>query len=92
MSEPLKPEQSDPRPAETVAAGSAPTPAPSGLVARIIGACGRRPGLVVGLTFALALLGVAAGYSTPLDALPDLTDTQVIVATEWMSGWAAAPP
>jgi Cu(I)/Ag(I) efflux system membrane protein CusA/SilA len=55
-----------------------------GPVAKVIGACGRRPGLVIGLTLALCLLGVASALKTPLDALPDLTDTQVIVATEWM--------
>jgi Cu(I)/Ag(I) efflux system membrane protein CusA/SilA len=55
-----------------------------GAVARLIGACGRRPGLVVGVTLALTLVGAAAAVSTPLDALPDLTDTQVIIATEWM--------
>ena len=55
-----------------------------GPVALVIGACGRRPGLVVGITLALAVVGAASAVSTPLDALPDLTDTQVIVATEWM--------
>ncbi len=64
---------------------SEPTAAqPTGFIARIIGACGRRPGLVIGMTCALAVVGVASAFSTPLDALPDLTDTQVIVATEWM--------
>ena len=55
-----------------------------GPIALIIGACGRRPGLVIGITLALAVLGGASALSTPLDALPDLTDTQVIIATEWM--------
>ena len=55
-----------------------------GPIAHIIGACGRRPGLVVGITVALAVVGAFSAVSTPLDALPDLTDTQVIIATEWM--------
>ncbi|MBI2897918.1 MAG: efflux RND transporter permease subunit [Deltaproteobacteria bacterium] len=50
----------------------------------VIVACGRRPGLVLGVVGALAVAGGAAALSTPLDALPDLTDTQVIVGTEWM--------
>ena len=59
-------------------------PSRPGFIARIIDASGRRPGLVVGLVAALALAGGVAATQTPLDALPDLTDTQVIVATEWM--------
>jgi Cu(I)/Ag(I) efflux system membrane protein CusA/SilA len=55
-----------------------------GPIALIIGACGRRPGLVIGITLALAVVGGVSAVSTPLDALPDLTDTQVIIATEWM--------
>ena len=61
-----------------------PRAADSGMVARIIGFSGRRPGLVLAAVLVLSLLGGAAAWSTPLDALPDLTDTQVIVATEWM--------
>jgi Cu(I)/Ag(I) efflux system membrane protein CusA/SilA len=60
-------------------------PKPSkGLVARVITASGNRPGLVVSLVLVLSALGGIAAWATPLDALPDLTDTQVIVATEWM--------
>ncbi|HKP64187.1 MAG TPA: CusA/CzcA family heavy metal efflux RND transporter [Polyangiales bacterium] len=61
-----------------------PQARPHGMIARLIYACGSRPGLVVGLTAALAVLGGVSAFSTPLDALPDLTDTQVIIATEWM--------
>jgi Cu(I)/Ag(I) efflux system membrane protein CusA/SilA len=59
-------------------------PASPGLVSRIIGFSGRRPGLVLSAVLALSMMGGVAAWSTPLDALPDLTDTQVIVATEWM--------
>jgi len=54
------------------------------LVARIIDAAARRRGLVFVVTIALAIWGVASARRAELDALPDLSDTQVIVATEWM--------
>jgi Cu(I)/Ag(I) efflux system membrane protein CusA/SilA len=62
----------------------APGPARPGLVARIIDASARRRGLVFGATIALAIWGVVSARRAQLDALPDLSDTQVIVATEWM--------
>ncbi len=54
-----------------------------GLIARIIAACARRP--LVTLVFVL-MAGVWGYYSirhAPLDAIPDLSDTQVIILTEW---------
>ncbi len=39
--------------------------------------------LVFVLTFALFLFGCYSIYNIPLDALPDLSDCQVIVFTEW---------
>src|SRR3990172_1863792 len=54
------------------------------MIARLIELCARRSLFVflgVGL---LVAWGVYALRSTPLDALPDLSDTQVIVFTEWM--------
>jgi Cu(I)/Ag(I) efflux system membrane protein CusA/SilA len=55
-----------------------------GLVARIIDFSGRHRVIVVLLALAMTLFGVWSARKTPLDALPDLSDTQVIVATEWM--------
>src|ERR1700731_2679003 len=53
------------------------------LIARVIAISGRNPFLVIVLT----ILGIAAGiyalYQTPLDAIPDLSDVQVIVYTDW---------
>ena len=64
---------------------------PSAEPARSIGAigtitdfCGRNRLIVYLFAAVLALLGLWAARRTPLDALPDLSDTQVIVATEWM--------
>lgn len=54
------------------------------MIARLIDFCGRN-GLIVGVIVVLALAWSAwAIVRTPLDALPDLSDTQVIVFTEWM--------
>jgi Cu(I)/Ag(I) efflux system membrane protein CusA/SilA len=55
-----------------------------GIVERIIDGSARNKFLVlVGVTLAL-LWGAYAIKRTPLDALPDLSDTQVIIFTEWM--------
>jgi copper/silver efflux system protein len=55
-----------------------------GLVERIIEASARNR-FVVLIAVALGLAwGVYAIQKTPLDALPDLSDTQVIIFTEWM--------
>jgi Cu(I)/Ag(I) efflux system membrane protein CusA/SilA len=43
----------------------------------------RRPALVLGATLALTLAGFWALLRTPVDAIPDLSDVQVIVMTEW---------
>lgn len=55
-----------------------------GLIARIIDVAARRRGLVFVATLALAIWGAVSARRSELDALPDLSDTQVIVATEWM--------
>src|ERR1700737_5006078 len=53
------------------------------LTARVIAISARNPFLVIVLT----ILGIAAGiyalYQTPLDAIPDESDVQVIVYTNW---------
>jgi copper/silver efflux system protein len=54
-----------------------------GLVARLIELCARQRGLTILLVLGAALLGVRALRETPLDALPDLSDVQVIVFAEW---------
>jgi Cu(I)/Ag(I) efflux system membrane protein CusA/SilA len=56
----------------------------TGAIARIIDFCGRRHLLVILLALFLAGLGAWSATRTPLDALPDLSDTQVIIASEWM--------
>jgi copper/silver efflux system protein len=67
----------------TAAPMPASAPPPPTLIGRLIGASARNPFLVC----VLALLAVAGGYwallRTPLDALPDLSDTQVIISTDW---------
>jgi Cu(I)/Ag(I) efflux system membrane protein CusA/SilA len=64
--------------------GTAVTEKKLGVIARIIDFCARKRMFVFGLTLVLAIWGVVSARRSQLDALPDLSDTQVIVATEWM--------
>ena len=43
----------------------------------------RNRALVIGASMALAILGAWAARETPVDAIPDLSENQVIVFTEW---------
>ncbi|NCZ52604.1 MAG: efflux RND transporter permease subunit, partial [Verrucomicrobia bacterium] len=52
-------------------------------VSQIIRASGRNPALVVLLTILAGAAGWVALRQVPLDALPDLSDTQVVVTTDW---------
>ena len=54
-----------------------------GPIAWIIGACARHPGLTLLLVAMSFAWGVHAVRQVPLDAIPDLSDVQVIVYTEW---------
>src|SRR5256885_3752618 len=54
------------------------------MIERLIAACARhRIFTVVGVLIAVGF-GILAFQRTPLDAVPDLSDTQVIISTEWM--------
>ena len=55
-----------------------------GLVGALVAGSARNPLLTVLLVLALTAWAVVALRSTKLDAIPDLSDTQVIVFTEWM--------
>src|SRR5579863_4931686 len=67
----------------TMAEPLAPANRPETIIERIIGASARNPFLVV----VFVILGIAGGiyalYQTPLDAIPDLSDVQVIVYADW---------
>jgi Cu(I)/Ag(I) efflux system membrane protein CusA/SilA len=53
------------------------------MIAKIIRASVAARGLVVAAALILTLLGIAAVRTTPVDALPDLSDVQVIVRTTY---------
>src|ERR1700732_3119108 len=61
----------------------APAKRPETIIERIIDASARDPFLVI----VFVILGIAGGiyalYQTPLDAIPDLSDVQVIVYADW---------
>jgi len=52
------------------------------MIDRLIALCARNTVLVLLATLMIAGIGVWSAATTPLDALPDLSDTQVIVYTE----------
>src|ERR1700746_3746485 len=56
---------------------------PETLIERIIGASARNPFLVVVFVIIAIAGGIYALYQTPLDAIPDLSDVQVIVYADW---------
>jgi Cu(I)/Ag(I) efflux system membrane protein CusA/SilA len=53
------------------------------MIARLIEGSARNPILVVLCVVLLAAWGLWAGFQVPLDAIPDLSDVQVIIYTEW---------
>ena len=54
------------------------------MVERIIELSVRHKWIVFGAVLVLALFAADSARKTPLDALPDLSDPQVIIYTEWM--------
>jgi copper/silver efflux system protein len=58
-------------------------PAPTTLVERAIDASARNPFLICVLTTLAVAGSLWALRHTPLDAIPDLSDTQVIISTDW---------
>lgn len=55
-----------------------------GFIERIIAASGRNPWMTILVVLALSAWGWYGMTRGPLDAIPDLSDVQVIVFTEWM--------
>ncbi len=53
------------------------------MVARLIDFCARNRFLVLAATFLIVLGGISALRRIPLDALPDISDVQVIIHTAW---------
>ncbi len=54
------------------------------MIERVIEYCIRNRFLVLLLAAVLAVLGIYAVLQTPVDAIPDLSENQVIVFTDWM--------
>jgi Cu(I)/Ag(I) efflux system membrane protein CusA/SilA len=65
-------------------AGDAAALPEHGLIARLIAASAARPFLTILLVAAATAWGWVSLQRAPLDAIPDLSDVQVIVFTEWM--------
>lgn len=60
------------------------TSPPPGIIARIIALCAHHRWFTLLAACVLALWGSWSARQAPLDAIPDLSDVQVIVFTEWM--------
>ena len=54
------------------------------MIEKIIAYSIRNPALVVAAAMLLAGWGVYSIYHTPIDAIPDLSENQVIVFADWM--------
>src|SRR5215813_8226178 len=54
------------------------------MIARLIALCARQRLFTVVAVLIVVGFGVASLFRTALDAVPDLSDTQVIISTEWM--------
>src|SRR3974390_1572234 len=54
------------------------------MIERIIESCIRNRFVVLLVAAGLAIWGVSAVLNTPVDAIPDLSENQVIVFTDWM--------
>ena len=61
-----------------------PTTVGPGFIARVIAASARNPFLTILCVAAASVWGWFCLQRAPLDAIPDLSDVQVIVFTEWM--------
>ena len=55
----------------------------TGFISRVIAACARNPFLTILTVAAAGLWGYYSLRNVPLDAIPDLSDVQVIILTEW---------
>ena len=73
---------SDFLPQSTPPQSTPPPPAP-GPIARIIAASAGEPLLTCLAVLAALVFGIASLRTTPLDAIADLSDVQVIVSSEW---------
>ncbi len=60
-----------------------PVPQSMPMIDAIITFSIRHRALVIGASLVLAALGAWAAWETPVDAIPDLSENQVIVFTEW---------
>lgn len=58
-------------------------PQNEGWVEKIISYCAGKPGITILLVLVVAGLGYRSLMNAPLDAIPDLSDVQVIVYTDW---------
>ncbi len=54
------------------------------MIVKIIRWCGKSPKITLALGLALAIWGGYCLKNSRIDAIPDISETQVIIFTEWM--------
>jgi Cu(I)/Ag(I) efflux system membrane protein CusA/SilA len=54
------------------------------VIARLVAWCTRHPRTVLGLALGVGLAGVFARRALPRDAIPDLSDPQIVLVADWM--------
>ncbi len=64
--------------------GTDAKPTQLGIIERVIDLSARKRLFVFVVAMGLTVWGLWCARRSPMDALPDLSDTQVVVATEWM--------
>src|SRR5262249_1172743 len=64
--------------------GAAARTGGSAMIRRIIALCAAHPLLVIVVTLGLGAWGYLSVARAPLDAIPDLSDAQLLVYTPWM--------
>jgi Cu(I)/Ag(I) efflux system membrane protein CusA/SilA len=60
------------------------------MIARVVAACTRRPGLILALALVIVLVGELSRRTLKRDAIPDLSNPQIVIVVDWMGHPAAA--
>jgi len=54
------------------------------MIDAFIAACMRNRPIVMIVAIVIAIIGIRVAYITPVDAIPDLSENQVVVFADWM--------
>ncbi len=60
------------------------------MISRLVAWCARHNGIVIAAALILAMAGALARRALPRDAIPDLSDPQIVLVADWMGNPATA--